>query len=40
MTTSGGARVLTGYVERVDPMRTIMRSDAGLPYMLPNKVRT
>ena len=38
VTTSGGARVLTGYVERVDPMRTIMRSDAGLPYMLPNKV--
>ena len=35
--TSGGTKMLTGYVERVDPMRTIIRSDAGLPFMLPNK---
>ena len=38
VTTAGGGRLLTGYVERVDPMRTILRSDAGLPFMLPNKV--
>lgn len=38
VTTGGGTKMLTGYVERVDPMRTIIRSDAGLPFMLPNKV--
>ena len=38
VTTAGGTRLLTGYVERVDPMRTILRHDTGLPYMLPNKV--
>lgn len=37
--TSGGSRVITGTVERVDPMRTIMRSDAELPITMPNKVR-
>lgn len=36
--TSGGSRVITGTVERVDPMRTIMRSDAELPITMPNKV--
>jgi Mechanosensitive ion channel len=36
--TSGGGRVITGTVERVDPMRTILRSDAELPITMPNKV--
>lgn len=39
VTTAGGVKLLLGFVERVDPMRTIIRSDAGLPFMLPNKVR-
>ena len=38
--TSGGGRVITGTVERVDPMRTILRSDAELPITMPNKVWT
>jgi small-conductance mechanosensitive channel len=38
--TSGGGRVITGTVERVDPMRTILRSDAELPITMPNKVGT
>lgn len=37
--TSSGGRVITGTVERVDPMRTIMRSDAELPITMPNKVQ-
>ena len=36
--TSGGGRVLAGTVERVDPMRTILRSDAEVPTTIPNKV--
>ena len=36
--TSGGGHVITGIVERVDPMRTILRSDAELPITMPNKV--
>ena len=36
--TSGGGHVITGTVERVDPMRTILRSDAELPITMPNKV--
>ena len=35
--TSGGGHVITGTVERVDPMRTILRSDAELPITMPNK---
>jgi hypothetical protein len=38
--TSGGGHVITGTVERVDPMRTILRSDAELPITMPNKVCT
>ncbi|KAK9795966.1 hypothetical protein WJX73_009797 [Symbiochloris irregularis] len=38
VSTGSGQKFLTGYVERVDPMRTIIRSDVGLPFMLPNKV--
>ena len=37
--TASGAKVLTGVVERIDPMRTIMRSDADVPMTIPNKVR-
>ena len=37
MTTAGGARLLTGYIEAISPMRTILRTDAGTPFMLPNK---
>lgn len=29
---------MTGFVERVDPMRTILRTDTCLPVMIPNKV--
>ena len=36
--TSGGSKFMVGYVERVDPMRTIFRTDACLPVMIPNKV--
>lgn len=36
--TSGGGRVTTGTIERVDPMRTILRSDAEMPITMPNKV--
>ena len=35
---SNGARFMTGFVERVDPMRTILRTDSCLPVMIPNKV--
>eukprot|EP00884_Botryococcus_braunii_P010060 jgi/Botrbrau1/19055/Bobra.0100s0079.1 len=32
----GGGEVATGIVERIDPMRTLLRSDEGLPVALPN----
>ncbi len=35
--TGNGARVLTGVIERIDPMRTIVRSDAEVPITIPNK---
>ena len=35
---SSGAKFLTGFVERVDPMRTILRTDTCMPVMIPNKV--
>lgn len=35
---SSGARFMTGFVERVDPMRTILVTDTCLPVMIPNKV--
>ncbi|KAK9807577.1 hypothetical protein WJX72_003191 [[Myrmecia] bisecta] len=38
LTTGTGAKMLTGFVERVDPMRTIIRTDTCLPIMIPNKV--
>ena len=39
LSTAAGAKFMVGYVERVDPMRTIFRTDACLPVMIPNKVR-
>lgn len=38
LSTAAGAKFMVGYVERVDPMRTIFRTDACLPVMIPNKV--
>ena len=38
--TASGAKVLTGVVERIDPMRTIVRSDTDVPMTVPNKVRS
>ena len=35
---TGGPGKLVGYIERVDPMRTILRTDSGLPITIPNKV--
>ena len=35
--TATGTRVLTGVVERIDPMRTIVRSDQDVPITIPNK---
>lgn len=37
-TNSGGAPAFVGTVERVDPMRTTLRSDQDLPTVIPNKV--
>ncbi|KAL3162807.1 hypothetical protein ABBQ32_009265 [Trebouxia sp. C0010 RCD-2024] len=38
LSSAGGDRVLVGVIERVDPMRTIIRTDASLPVTIPNKV--
>lgn len=38
LSSGGGERVLVGVIERVDPMRTIVRTDASLPVTIPNKV--
>ena len=38
LSSAGGERVLVGVIERVDPMRTIIRTDAALPVTIPNKV--
>lgn len=38
LSTGAGERVLVGVVERVDPMRTIIRTDACAPVTIPNKV--
>lgn len=34
----GGKSFVVGTVERVDPMRTIIRTDACMPITIPNKV--
>ncbi len=33
-----GAKFATGFVERVDPIYTVLRTDSGLPVTIPNKV--
>lgn len=38
-TTSGGT-VLVGIVERIDPMRTVLRTDGTVPVAVPNKAIT
>ena len=38
--TLTGAAVATGVVERIDPMRTLVRSDKGVPLSLPNRAVT
>ena len=35
--TPAGAPVVTGVVERIDPMRTLIRSDRAAPVSIPNK---
>ena len=34
----GGSKFVVGVVERVDPMRTIIRTDSCMPITIPNKV--
>lgn len=34
----GGSKFVVGTVERVDPMRTIIRTDSCMPITIPNKV--
>lgn len=34
---SGGGKFMTGYVEQVAPMRTILRTDSCVPVTIPNK---
>lgn len=36
--SGSGAKFATGYVERVDPIYTVLRTDTGLPVTIPNKV--
>ena len=36
----GGSKFVVGTVERVDPMRTIIRTDSCMPITIPNKVGT
>ena len=38
LSSGGGERVMVGVIERVDPIRTIIRTDASLPVTIPNKV--
>lgn len=35
--TTGGGSVLLGTVEKIDVMRTIVRSDKGVPVAVPNR---
>ena len=37
---SGGSKVVTGKVESIDPLNTIIRDDDGIPITIPNTVRT
>ncbi len=35
--TTGGGTVLTGFVERIDVMRTLIRTDKSIPVAVPNR---
>lgn len=35
--TTGGGTVLTGFVERIDVMRTLIRTDKSVPVAVPNR---
>ena len=35
--TTGGGTVLVGIVEKIDPMRTVLRTDSTVPQAIPNK---
>ena len=35
--TSGGTKFATGFVERVDPIYTVLRTDTGTPVTINNK---
>ena len=35
---SGGSKVVTGKVESIDPLNTIIRDDEGVPITIPNTV--
>lgn len=37
--TSGGTKFATGFVERVDPIYTVLRTDTGTPVTINNKAR-
>lgn len=37
---TGGGVILTGVVERIDPMRTCIRTDDSVPVAIPNKAIT
>lgn len=36
--TNAGTKFATGYVERVDPIYTVLRTDTGTPVTINNKV--
>jgi len=38
--TTGGGTVLVGIVEKIDPMRTVLRTDGTVPQAIPNKAIT
>lgn len=38
--TTGGGTVLIGIVEKIDPMRTVLRTDDTVPVAVPNKAIT
>lgn len=35
---SGGSKVVTGKVESIDPLNTVIRDDEGVPITIPNTV--
>ena len=39
VTVTSSAQTITGIVEQIDFLRTVIRTDAYKPYWLPNKAR-